>query len=243
MRRIKILCAALGAPLSVSAILSSAAARLKITILALAVVGPLSALLAPGALAIKKPIPPLAIEPTRPVILNPGDPLKWLTSDAMLSTPAGSISCSSGELDGTLTSNGMKMDGFTINAASFNNGPGPAGPTPCTSPLGPATISFPPGFMSTGSFKPQNGKMDSIGPMSFSADFTPTGLMCTWSASKVKGMFNHDGSAVMVTVMNQKFKLSAGSDSCPGKGAFTGSFSLLGEKAGATSFFDVFVDI
>jgi hypothetical protein len=97
--------------------------------------------------------------------------------------------------------------------------------------------------MSTGIFKPQNGKMDSIGPMSFGADFTQTGLICTWSASKVKGVFNHDGRAVMVSVMNQKFKLSAGSDSCPGKGAFTGSFSLQGEEAAARSFFDVFVDI
>jgi len=223
----------------------------KISILLGAVVGIASLLLAPNAFAKTQP-PVLAVQvpgQAGPTPLGPGDPLKWITTDAMFTVSGGgTLQCTNGELDGTLSGNGAKKDGFSINGASLNDGAGPAGVQPCDSSLGPANISFPTPFQPwTGNGNVVNGKVKTIGPIIITADFSSVGLSCSWSATKVKGVFNHDGQPIMVHLTDQKFKrVSSNSDSCPGvKGQFSADFSLQGEPPGFTisSFFDVFTEI
>ena len=198
MRRIKILCAALGALLSVSAILSSAASAKEIPLL--------KAVLSSG-----------------PVPIEKGDPLFLHSANVVISAGGGVITCNNGNLSGVLNTNGLRTDSFSITGGSFSD----EGEEFCGNNIvpGPAKLVLPGQFSWAGTAKTR-GKTALMGPM-FTVEFPQVGVFCTMQATRLKSTFNHDGMAITVMTSNGKFKLMPGSSSiCPKMGTLSASWSL-----------------
>ena len=192
------------------------------------------------ALAKKPKIYPSFEEVNTARILEPGDPLLLKSSDLLITTNVGNITCENARLSGPLQNNGLKTDGFLINAGTFTSAS--AGPCPSTMPLGPATFTIAPpkgGWPGTAN---TNGKEKVTGPLMFTAKFEPLGgttVTCTWSATRVKATFNPDGQPIEVRISAAKFKRVSGEVACPKKARLSGDFELSTHEPGSNKQFAV----
>ena len=139
--------------------------------------------------------------------IEKGDPIHFLAQDPQFVTSAGTIDCPTGQLSGTLLTNGFKTDEFEApGGASF--GGGHTGGECTSTTLGSVSVQVAPGrwlgTLTTG------GKSELYGSSRLALSLFYRGLACHYTAVGLKGNFNTDGSPIAVSNANQSFKLDKG---------------------------------
>jgi hypothetical protein len=179
------------------------------------IVGALAAsavIVCPSASA-KPPTAPLEELGSPPRELQPGDPLV-LSSDAVFIVNGGREFTCDSQLEGTLSTNGQTVDGFSITSGSISCSGSPKLTKMSWGSFGPGTLST-------------NGhpldKSDIAGA-SLHAEFE-SGLSCAWRVPQLKGKFN-TGGAITISTENVKFKGGSGNPRCEKTALLSATWAL-----------------
>ena len=157
--------------------------------------------------------------------IEKGDPINWRAASAEFVTSAGTIDCSTAQIDGKLLSNALKTDQLESSAgASFGSGPAGGGCT--SSALGAVSVEASPGSW-FGTLK-TSGKSQLYAPPDLALSLSYGGLVCHYTALVLNGRFNTDGNAIELTNSKQTFHLEKNESprGCVKSAAFTAAWQL-----------------